>query len=95
MYNFLPKYTTKWRSYVPEVHANRGSRGSDPRWNLVHQLTLFKPGGTDYAQHSIDCPPGFKKLSTPKLILGINLFPYRKLEEFLKIQSYHTIKKQT
>ena len=79
--------------YVPEVHANEGVRGREPRWILVDQLTLFKPGGTDYAKHGINCPPGFKKLSTPQHILGIKLFPVQ-LEEFLKIQSYHTIKKK-
>ena len=38
--------------------------GGAPR-NLADQLTLFKRGGADYAQHITASPPGFKKLSTP------------------------------
>ena len=40
--------------------------GREPPQNLADQLTLFKPGGADYAPHTTADPPsGFKKLSTP------------------------------
>ena len=42
-----------------------GLRGLEPPWNLAAQLTLFKPGGADFAPHTTASPPGIKKLSTP------------------------------
>ena len=46
--------------------ASGGAGGATaPPRNLADQLTLFEPGGADFATHTTASPPGFKKLSTP------------------------------
>ena len=34
-----------------------------PTRNLGVQVTLFQPGGADYAHHITACPPGFENLT--------------------------------
>ena len=40
----------------------RGGGAEPPEFG--RSVTLFKPGGADYAPHTAASPPGFKKLST-------------------------------
>ena len=42
-----------------------GGKGTQVSPEFADQLTLFKPGRADYAQHITASPPGFKKISTP------------------------------
>ena len=46
-----------------------GLGGIHPAWNLIVQLTLFQPGGADYAHHITACTPGFENISTPLHVL--------------------------
>ena len=38
-----------------------------PTRNLGFQLTLFQPGGADYAHRITACPPGFENLAASLL----------------------------
>ena len=39
--------------------------------NLGVQLTLFQPGGADYAHHITACPPGFEILAASMSLVQI------------------------
>ena len=54
--------------YIRGVARGGGGQSPLPARNLADRLTLFKPGGADYAPHTTSSPPGFKKLSTPLYI---------------------------
>ena len=50
------------------------------------QLTLFQPGGADYAHHIIDSTPGFENLTTALVRLRIALMQKISVQSLFAIQ---------
>ena len=55
--------------YVSRGVTSWGPGGGD----LRVQLTLFQPGGADYAHHITACPLGFENLTTSLNLVGIRI----------------------